>query len=502
MDDPRIVVAQAPIRRGAAQDPVPVGVLRFAGPNPALGVVVKVTLTYAEDAPEEQVVVARLAEQQEPLSVNRFRKGPNGEDELAYASDFIPFKPLADVLLLGHAHGAPRPSSVAPDGAPTTVVEVSFEIEGELSRAVDVVSQGWVEQIPLRPPYLRNAADATLPAPPVGPIAAEHILSPLPWHPPDFDYQAYNAATPEQRIGEIPRDAKILLSGLSPRVPRRTVVLPGLAPRVICDLEGSEKLAEVELFCDTLIVDADRERMMLLFRGEIPTASLAAREVGTLVVALLPEGDPDAIDAALRALPHGRFFFARSPVDFEEGAPPVPDDAPALTMARYATWAAPQGPEPTIPIERYAQISAELAEQREPRGQTLARHDLDEDRWTLEERAWVEAIAGGGAEGPGSLAAEYGQLFMDAQDRLADPAEERRTLADFARISVAMERRDAVKVLADEKLTLSAFMRLDRRMGVLTSRDEDAAAELDRLLDEERDKPFEPDPDEEPDEEG
>jgi hypothetical protein len=501
MDDPRIVVAQPPFRRGEAVDPVPVGIVRFSGPNPALGVVVKATFSFAEDAEEEREVVARLSPKQEPLSVNRLRKGPNGEDELAYATDFIPFKPLADVLLLGHAYGAPRPSSVAADGSPTTVVEVSFEIEGELSRAVDVVSAGWAERIPLRPPHLRNAADGALPAPPVGPVIGEHLLAPLPWHPPDFDYQVYNAATKEQRITEIPSDARILLSGLSPRAPRRTVVLPGLAPRVLCDLEGYERLSEVELFCDTLILDTDRELCMVLWRGEIPVSSWAAHEVGQLTVALLPSDAPDAIDGALRELPRGHFFYARSPVDFEPGAPPVPEISNQLTMARYASWSNPQGPEPTISLQRYAEISAELAEQREPRGKALERHGFDEDRWTLEERAWVETIAGGGVEGEGSVAEEYGKLFVEAQDKLADPAEHARTPADYARISVAMERRDPGKVLAEEKLSLSVWMRLDRRMQAAAERDEALAAEIERQMDEERERPFEPDPEEDEDDE-
>ncbi len=499
MDDPRIIVASPPLGVGEAADHLPVGIVRFSGPNPALGVVVKATFSFAEDAPEGGEVVARLAERQLPLHVNRLRKGASGEEELSQATDFIPFKPLADLLVVGHAYGAPRPSSVGVDGNPTTVVEVSFEIEGEVSRAVDVVSAGWAERIPLRPPHLRNASDQALSAPPVGPIATDHLLSPRPWHPPEFDYQVYNAATPEQRLPEIPCDARILLSGLSPRGPRRRVVLPGLAPRVLCELEGYETLAELELFCDTMVIDTDRELVTLLWRGEVPVSSQAAHEVELLIVALLPRDEPDAIDDALRELPRGRFFYARSAADFEPGAPPVPEVSTQLTMARYATWGSTLGPKPTIALERYAQISAELGEQREPRADTLARHDFDEDRWTLEERGWVEAIAGGGVEGEGSLAEEYGKLFVAAQERLADPAELRRTIADFARITVRMERRDPGKVLAEEKLSLSVWMRLDRRIGAAADRDEALAAELTRLLEEERARPLAPDEEDEGD---
>jgi hypothetical protein len=497
MDDPRIIVASPPLRAGEAADHLPVGIVRFSGPNPALGVVVKATFSFADDAPEGAEIVARLAPQQLPLAVNRARRGAGGDDELVHATDFIPFKPLADVLLVGHAYGAPRPSSLGVDGKPSTVVQVSFEIEGHLARAVDVVTSGWAERIPLRPPNLRNAADHRLAALPVGPIATEHLRSPLPWHPPDFDYQVYNAAAPEQRIAEIPADARLVLAGLSPRAPRRRVALPGLAPRVLCELEGHETLAELELFCDTLIIDSDRELLTLLWRGEVPVASQAAHEVERLIVALLPKDDPDAIDGALRALPRGHFFYARSAVDFEPGAPPVPEASPQLTMARYATWSSPQAPEPTLPLERYAAISAELGEQREPRAETLARHGLDEDGWTLEERGWIEAIAAGGVEGEGSLAATYGAAFVAAQERLALPAEQERSLADYARISVLMERRDPGKVLADEKLSLPVWMRLDRRISAAAERDAALAAELDRLIEAERAQPFEPDAEDE-----
>ena len=103
-----------------------------------------------------------------------------------------------------------------------------------------------------------------------------------------------------------PAAARLVLSGLSPRSPRRRVTLPGLAPRVLCELEGHETLAELELFCDTLIIDSDRELLTLLWRGEVPVASQAAHEVQRLIVALLPKDDPDAIDGALSSMDRTR----------------------------------------------------------------------------------------------------------------------------------------------------------------------------------------------------
>ena len=76
-----------------------------------------------------------------------------------------------------------------------------------------------------------------------------------------------------------------------------------------------------------------------------------------------------------------------------------------------------------IPLELYAAITAELGEKREPRARTLQRHGLDDDDWTIEERAWTTAIAAASADDDGALLVEFARLLGAARDNLAfDPA--------------------------------------------------------------------------------
>src|SRR5689334_7232943 len=81
----------------AAICPLPVGVVRWRSSpaSPALTVIVKGTFTLDRDGE------MTLAPAQEPLSPSRPAMGG-----LAYASDFVPYKPAADVVLTGHARAA------------------------------------------------------------------------------------------------------------------------------------------------------------------------------------------------------------------------------------------------------------------------------------------------------------------------------------------------------------------------------------------------------------
>ncbi|MFT3764215.1 MAG: hypothetical protein QM820_01645 [Minicystis sp.] len=141
-------------------------------------------------------------------------------------------------------------------------------------------------------------------------------------------------------------------------------------------------------------------------------------------------------------------------------------------------------PEPALSLDDYARTSAELAEKREPRAEVLGRRGLDEATWAVEERAWLEAMAQRATAGDGTLAAEYGEKFVAAQDALAEPHEAARTHADWAEITAAIEvSADLTKELENRGIRLSEWMRLDRRVQRAASEDEAVAEEIDTLLD-------------------
>lgn len=408
-----------PRARGEARGPgralrLPVGVLRWSAPTPTLTVIVKVTLTFGRGCEVvDDAQWAELAPAQTPLA-GTVQLAPGARD-LAYPTDFVPFKRHADVLLTGHAYAPLRPSAVGL-GAPTTRIDAGLSVD-RLARAFALVAHGAHAHIPLGPATLRDR-DGLSAVDPVGPIASPDVLAPQRWHDKDFDFTRYNAASPLQRLPSVEPDAIIQLTHLSPRGEELRVLLPGLAPRVLMNPSYGSTTVEIAMDCDTLHIDTDRETMTLLFRGDMAIESMDTTMIGRLVVSLEHQDRPRSVSEIFRELPRGMFFYAAEPDDVAPNAPPIPETTAELMMARYETWGHERAPDPVLSIERYAMVTAELAEQREARARILARHDLDEDGWTLEERAWAEILADIGAENDGAFADELGRLLVEARARV------------------------------------------------------------------------------------
>ncbi|MBK8251294.1 MAG: DUF2169 domain-containing protein [Polyangiaceae bacterium] len=275
---------------------------------------------------------------------------PNDEDNhwdddsqksLYSASDFVPAKPRADVLLVGHAF--------APYGQEVESFVTRFVV-GEVGKAIEVMSERvWtmeprvrygsrITKAPLR--YERAAggegtenpvgvpleatpdafgmtplpglqpAGFTLvrkgqatppigygPMPPTWPSrrgklgrhagsfrANEWPSAPL---PSDIDPAFWNAAPEDQQVSEIRADERIELVNLHPDIPHLVTTLPGLKPRAFVERTG-KPLEEVLLRCDTLWVDTDRQVLTLTWRGQVPLSS--REEAGRVLVAMEPPG--------------------------------------------------------------------------------------------------------------------------------------------------------------------------------------------------------------------
>jgi hypothetical protein len=396
---------------------LPVGVLRWSAPTPTLTVIVKVTLTFDRACETvDDATWAELAPEQPPLSGTRLLAP--GSQDLAHPTDFVPFKRHADVLLTGHAYAPLRPSA-AGLGAALTQIDAGFSVD-RLSRVFALTAPGAHARLPLGSELRRSGHghEGVEIVDPVGPIASPDVVAPQRWHDKNFDFTRYNAASKLQRVPSVEPDAIIRLIHLSPRAEELKILLPSLAPRVLMSPSYGDSNVEIEMDCDTLVIDTDRETMTLLFRGDHEIESVDTTMVGRLVVSLESTHRERSIGDILRELPHGMFFYAAEPEDMIPDAPPIPDVSAELTMARYETWGHERAPDPTLSLERYAQVSAELAEKRETRAKVLQRHDLDEDRWTLEERAWAEILAEKGAENDGAFADELSRHLVAARARV------------------------------------------------------------------------------------
>ena len=103
---------------------VPVGILWWNGPTRRLTVIAKMTLM-----PQGGALV--LADEQEPLRMG-IPSTLGVAEELHHPSDFVPFKPRCDVLLVGSAYVS----------TPQAVIAVYFRVGGTVS----TLTQPWVAE--------------------------------------------------------------------------------------------------------------------------------------------------------------------------------------------------------------------------------------------------------------------------------------------------------------------------------------------------------------------
>ncbi len=280
---------------------------------------------------------ARIAETQDAIDEDRFY-ADNARGSLWYPSDLVPFKPRADVLVVGHA--------CAPGGRAVDALVARFTV-GDLSKSVGVIGDRvWVEgadglepghpapfpRMPLR--YERIAKSAANPIgfdlarPPVagapalpnfesiddvvrggstlgfGPIpptwpARRNLLqgAAAAWAasrdgpaPPGFDFGFYNAAPRDQQIELLRASSKIVLENLHPDLPRIETRLPAVRPKAFLVEPGSDRTADIAMRCDTLWIDADRGVVAVTWRGLTGVAAGDESTLGRLVVALEVKG--------------------------------------------------------------------------------------------------------------------------------------------------------------------------------------------------------------------
>jgi hypothetical protein len=233
-------------------------------------------------------------------------------------SDLVPFKPRADVLLVGYAF-APRREparhviarlvvagidkaievwadrTLAPDGSireggpfvkmplryeraaagPTNPVGTSAEARAESAGGIvhpNLQPHGQritgrnarIESIgfgPIAPSWPARAARL---AQPTANFAADWSDKPI---PNGLDPSYFNAAPPDQQVDRLRPDEPILLENLHPEHSKLETVLPGLLPRVMIEHNGTSE--ELRMTPDTLRIDTGRGLCSLVWRGQV-----------------------------------------------------------------------------------------------------------------------------------------------------------------------------------------------------------------------------------------
>lgn len=324
-------------------------------PGHSLTLIVKGTFTLH---PGE---VATLAdEQQFPTGDMPFPGGDASSDPPKYESDFAFFKPRADVLLVGHCHspnGQPvrRLKPAMRVGELTRSLEVFGERVWKWERNTWQVGEpkaftsqelrynfSWggtdcdanpvgfgfhkSNPAPADPPQpiphiedskslMRSPADVVEPAG-FGPLGKWYgrrkkqlgtydqnwQKKRWPWFPQDFNWDHYNAAPVAQQIqGYLKGDEPLSLSYLHPEHSDYRSRLPGIRVRVFLNPRGKE-FHEVPMLLDTLWLDADSERAVLVWRGHSAVASEDCEDIRHILILSQPMTDTPWTVAECHAL--------------------------------------------------------------------------------------------------------------------------------------------------------------------------------------------------------
>ncbi|WP_438019731.1 DUF2169 domain-containing protein [Sorangium sp. So ce315] len=372
--------------------------------SPCVTVAVKATFQLSPDG------VAALAAPL-PLFHDVFHE-QNAGRSLHVASDAVPHKPRADVLLSGSAYAPPgqRVShrwvrlAVFDAAGQAPAIDKRLQIVGERQRdpaTGQATAPAPFSRLPVRyelafggarcpdNPVGRGADPGDLRLPSIvdpgapdapagfGPIASAwperrralaawdpaKLQLPVPELPTAMDWGHFNAAPRDQQIPYLRGDEWILLEGLHPTAAQVRTRLPGLGARVLLRAPRLVDPAGVELTvrCDTLWIDADALRCTLTWRASLAVAerALPAVERGTILVTLAPLAErvawPAPRPAAAPAPPVGATTAplpegVRPPAGARPSLPiPEPDPSVARGMSAEEWAARGAGAEPARP---------------------------------------------------------------------------------------------------------------------------------------------------------
>lgn len=353
----------------------------------AMTVVIKATFELVADG------MAELATAQALLTGDEHHDD-DVEQSVRYESDLAPTKPCGESLLVG--------SCYAPGGRPASSLSVGFRVGGVRKSFAVVGNRIWSAKGEPTPPvpfsqmrlcWERCFGGRELEANPVGrgldkvlvegksrvllpnvedpqhllvgrsDRPAPHGAWPIPrtWRerlrragtydarwlterwpacPADLDERHHLASPPDQRIEGFWRgDERIVLHNLHPELATVDCRLPGLRPRALLCPSGGEP-RELDLACDTVVVDSDAGAVYLLWRAAVPVTSPTLDDLAELFVTHEERSAPlDATQMASRLAARRDAALAvpaaeAPPEPAATGTPPAGADEPQRLRAR------------------------------------------------------------------------------------------------------------------------------------------------------------------------
>ncbi|MGE0431412.1 MAG: DUF2169 domain-containing protein [Planctomycetota bacterium] len=301
---------------------------------------------------------------------------------LLYPTDLAPFKPAADVLLLGACH--------TPGGRPLTACTAAFAVGG-LRRSFAVIGQrrwqpgvvasrisepmpftmmpltwenafggpddaanpvgkghgtdpsGDLPTVELPDALIRSRSDRPAPAAP-GPVnpewAARRALlgrnwgtqwrrTRMPWMADDTDWRCFNAAPRAQQLDDYLRgDEPLWLHNLLPDAPDFRSALPARRVRAFVD-DRDGNFRAVALALDTLVINLWSGHLILVWRGLTDIAERDYSDVTHVLIADEPQADEPLPEAHYRDLMHQPDEVV---VEGELPVPAAPDARPPAPL--------------------------------------------------------------------------------------------------------------------------------------------------------------------------
>jgi uncharacterized protein YjbI with pentapeptide repeats len=189
-----------------------------------------------------------------------------------------------------------------------------------------------------------------------------------PWFPTNFDWGHFNAAPPEMQLETYLRgDEELYFENLHPEYPQYKSRLPDLRVRcfvnTLAETETDQtRFDEISMVLDTLWVDMEAEKLVLVWRGWTEVLSEDYAEIRHLFIMSEPvDKAPQTLDQC-----HGLFLAALAEYEAEwEMAPEEPEE-PEEPEAPEEPEEAVAPEEPAIgPPELAADADAEAAAQKE-----------------------------------------------------------------------------------------------------------------------------------------
>lgn len=430
--------------------------------------------------PEESPLAV---EQDEPLARDEYWND-NVQASLRLASDLVPFKRGADVLVIGSAYAPP----VLPDWP----FRIRLQIDDKIDKIIDVHGdRSWTKEdrlvenpcpprMPLRweragggpgtnnpvgvfpismlevgqprkvpnlePPRTRLSQPTDIISPvgfgPIAPLwperknlidTQEGDWDPSLWfEKPLSDYvdaSFFHVAPSDQRLEKLTGDERIQLENLHARYPRFSTRLAPIFPRAM--IHKSNKLTlDLELRRDTLVIDTDRAIATLTWRGSVPLAY--ADEWARVEITTNKKPQVSTISNT---------SSATIALGWDDAVRP---SSPVLPFAMQDLVPSSKRDPESVSIERYAAIFAELNEGQTTRFRILEANALTNDDWTNIDAYWKKAIDDDGAAGKHELRKLYDEAYLAAVQRFRGPitADERAIIVaalDKSRVNDALD---------------------------------------------------------------